>query len=67
LRLISVEALEGQGVSEKSAHNSGTENCHPIRGQSHFCRNSHQGSEQVFFICTRFMIMRDITSKHILV
>jgi hypothetical protein len=38
--LFSVNVFEGYNIWEKPAHISGTENYHPIRERSHFCRNS---------------------------
>jgi hypothetical protein len=46
LWLFSVGVLEGQDVSEKSAHNPRTEDCHPIREWSHFFRNSNLRSQE---------------------
>jgi hypothetical protein len=52
--------FEEQVVSEKSTHNSGTKNCHPIRDWSHFYKTSLRFWRIVFFVCMKFVIFRDI-------
>jgi hypothetical protein len=57
LRLFFVDVLEVFGVSEKSAYNSGIQNC--IQSETEAI--STETLKYLFFVCTKLMSFADIT------